>query len=213
MAGEMTDILTAAERGALVLTVNQRLAERTKIEATGEDVFWRESPPSEPSAVVSLPAERELLLRTISADRDSDTTVSLLAVVWSQKAATWVSIAFDNLRLGEVAHQIESSLAVHPITWQVQPVRMDEFNEEVLLLDFRGGDYLPKPKHRPRATPLHEPSEAIFLDGNGRLVVAKEIDDADVVRQRYFGRVEPFGGDPAIEIDDDLSLEDKSLLD
>jgi hypothetical protein len=199
--------------GDLSAMVNQRLAARARIEARGEDVFWRDSPSSEPSDVISLPERRKLLLRAIDADRDRDTTASVLAVVWNQKAAAWVSVAFDRLRLGEIAHQIESSLAVHPITWQVQPTRIDAFDEEILLLDFRGGDALPKPKHRPRAIPLREPGEAILLDGGGQLVVTKEIDDADFVRQRFFGRFGPFGSDADIEVDSDLSLEDKSLLD
>ncbi len=154
--------------------------------------FYRRTEWSEPSEPVSLesparfyvgPAIRANYARSKSGAllaRDP-VQISSAAVLWDPNWGVDVSAKLDVMPGG--ALNVQSDLeVVHPITLEFKKLEKYDLRTNCTLVDLRGGERVGGDS----LNPLLSPTEAVFVDAQGKVVVRNEVDDLDLYRRFAF---------------------------
>lgn len=154
--------------------------------------YWRESPWSLASEVISVPTSyAEYLAGTATPPVETSIDANqkfvrieprgnVVASVWDPEYAANVAAQREVFR-GSVLNFAATADVVHPIDLSVR--RLEDFNfaTDAVVLDIRGGETLPGGD---RDNKFAAPGEFLVIDAQGKLAVANELDDIGMYRKR-----------------------------
>ena len=157
---------------------------------------WLKSDYSEPSEVVSIPADTRLLARSVKPQRLGDPTANLLLVRFDARDGSESTLETNDVVRGQLVNyfqlvevpRVDPNLlnpnvpaatprpGPRPAGNQRPEMQKTDFATESLLLDMQGGDKLARSK-------LSRSASLLFLDSTGNLVVRDELEDQQNVER------------------------------
>lgn len=109
-------------------------------------------------------------------------TVDTAVIRWDADWAVDVPV-MQSMIPGRVANELQRPVeVVHPISLEFKQLEKYDFLSDCMLVDVRGGEKVGSEG----LNTLWSPTEAVFLDSQGNLVVRNEIDDMDGYRRYTF---------------------------
>lgn len=168
--------------------------------------FWRESPWSKPSDIVSIPPDVRMVAGRVSSPRlyrtkdkntfenpNDESKATVVVVKWDNDLAMSVPVTRE-VRRGTVTRFKVDSYAIQPVQRMLKPLEGYEFVGDSVVLDLWGGAELPDK--------LRSLGEILVLDENGRLEVHKELSDVSEFSALDFSGVEDESISPSDDGDD-----------
>jgi len=151
--------------------------------------YYRRSDWSEPSEPVSVEPEGRFYVGPVARPNVSThkngailvrdpLQMSGAVVRWDHNWAVDVAIKKEMIP-GTVFNEVRNVEVVHPITLEFKLIDKYDLRTNCALVDVRGGEKVGGDSLQP----LLSPTEALFLDAEGRLVVRNEVEDLDLFRR------------------------------
>lgn len=198
----------SAEPNARILdqVVADRLAKLTaadeeyqKTSGKPRRTYWLQTEWSEPSNVVTVVSPenfvgggatggRSIKLAAVGPSVEiEEPKGKVVTVVWDRRRATEVPAEREVLR-GAFLDFTDKADVLQPLTLQIKRIEEFNFDTEAFLADLRGGEslLLDVDKTTKEEKPLSVPAEYLVIDGDGRLMVRSEVDDAEEYRRLLF---------------------------
>jgi hypothetical protein len=148
--------------------------------------FWRETDWSEWSASATIPAQEHALAGPVDPGRTTIVQQIELTDPGEEPESSVLAMVFDPVKAADVPGLVSAvrgtvlnftgpANVLHPINFQVFPLKEYPFQTDIVVLDMRGGHDLPTTD---KANIDHKaPGEVLLLDSEGKLVVRNELDD------------------------------------
>lgn len=179
--------------------VNAADEEYQKANGKPRRTYWLQTEWSDPSNVVAVVAPeyfagggatgaRSTKLATAGPSVEIDEAKGkVVTVVWDPRRATEVPAEREVLR-GAFLDFTDKADVLQPLTLQIKTIAEFNFDTEAFVADLRGGEslLLDVDKTTKEEKPLPVPGEYLVVDGDGRLIVCNEVDDAEEFRRLLF---------------------------
>ena len=177
-----------------------------RMKSDPENTWYRKTPFSDPSEVVSVSANRGEFL-AVDVERSRSTSIGdrgaaveleepvakVLTVAWDAKRATHVP-AEREFRRGSLLNFTADADVLHPIKLQLLTVSQFPFKTNAVLADVDGGQALPGGD---KDNPLHSPGEVVLVKPDGSFDIQNELDDEEAYRRYMFLEDQPSGSSGA----------------
>jgi len=161
--------------------------------------YWLQTDWSEPSDVVSVVVPEHFAAGGATGARSirlaaagpaveiEEAKGKVVTVVWDQRRATEVPSEREVLR-GAFLDFTDKADVLQPLTLQIKTIEDYSFDTEAFVADLRGGESLlldvDETSKEEKLLPV--PGEYLVVDGDGRLIVCSEVDDAEEYRRLLF---------------------------
>jgi len=167
---------------------------------------WRQTEWSEPSNIVTVVSPERFVGGGATSARSVKLTLTgpsveleeakgkVVTVVWDRRRATEVPAEREVLR-GAFLDFTDKADVLQPLTLQIKRIEDFNFATDAFVADLRGGEpLLVDVGTSKEETPLPVPGEYLVVDGDGRLIVCNEVNDAEDYRRLLFIEDRPAGG-------------------
>jgi hypothetical protein len=152
--------------------------------------YWRESPFSEASAPVSLPATGTVLTALVDPPSTSQIKQGAPRVPSGPAKAKAIAVSWDPTRAADLAAEKEiyrgsymsfkkAADTLHPTLLQFTTIEDAEIRTGAIVVDMEGGDTIPIIKGSRDRKALTSPSELLVFDATGKLIVHDELADIE----------------------------------
>jgi hypothetical protein len=171
--------------------------------------MWVESPWSDPSEVVSLPAPRQYFVGSVDQPAaveivegkpkvpNTQPKAKVLASVWDPVKVVDVPAEVDAYR-GSILNFVQDAKVIHPVTHEVVDLTKYNFQTNALVADLDGGEQIP-PVDRKNDKPLTAPGEMLIFDAAGNLHVQDETEDVESFRRLLLPKPDPNAPQPGAD--------------
>jgi len=183
-------------------TLSPDVIERLK-RRPDKSVWWRESPYSEVSPVAHVPDTEKVLAGSVDPGkvarppqrdfeiRQTEKSAKMMALVWDHEKALDVPGVVESLR-GTVVNFTADTEAIDVTANGLRQLPGYRFETQNMVLDIRGGDWFTTKKN------YASPGEVLLMDGDGKLVVRSELEDAEIFNNHIFPPPPEEGGGEGI---------------
>jgi len=155
--------------------------------------FWRVSPFSEPSEVVSLPSPNRFFAGSVEQPGSQELIPGKPKVANGQPAVKVLTSAWDPVKVadipveesayrGSILNFVKEAKVIHPVNHDVVEFKDYKFQTNAIVADLMGGESIPK-RDKKSSDPLKAPGELLVVDAEGNLHVQNETDDIEDFRR------------------------------